>query len=211
MNNLRIAIQSKGRMADNSLDFLYSLGLKFKANGRNCIVECANYNLDILFLRDDDIPKYVERGVADFGIVGENVILEQNARVKILKKLSFSFCSLVIAVLESSLIQNVADLQNGRIATSYPNLLMAYLEEEKVNADILTLKGSVEIVPTLNLADAICDLTQTGKTLKENNLRPIATILESQAILIQSPFLTHRAVKGFELLFEKFSKKTVSL
>ncbi|MEK7085751.1 MAG: ATP phosphoribosyltransferase, partial [Patescibacteria group bacterium] len=114
-------------------------------------------------------------------------------------------------VLESSLIQNVADLQNGRIATSYPNLLMAYLEEEKVNADILTLKGSVEIVPTLNLADAICDLTQTGKTLKENNLRPIATILESQAILIQSPFLTHRAVKGFELLFEKFSKKTVSL
>ena len=152
-------------MADNSLDFLYSLGLKFKANGRNCIVECANYNLDILFLRDDDIPGHVERGVADFGIVGENVILEQNARVKILKKLSFSFCSLVIAVLESSLIQNVADLQNGRIATSYPNLLMAYLEEEKVNADILTL-GSVEIVPTLNLADAICDLTQTGKLSK---------------------------------------------
>lgn len=209
MSNVRIAIQGKGRMADNSLNFLYSLGLKFKANGRNCIVECDNYNLDILFLRDDDIPKYVERGVADFGIVGENVILEQNARVKILNKLDFSFCSLVIAVLEDSSIQNIVDLQNGRIATSYPNLLQAYLEEEKVDADIVTLKGSVEIVPTLNLAEAVCDLTQTGKTLKENNLRPIATILESQAILIQSPFLTHRAVKGFELLFEKFSKKTV--
>lgn len=200
MNNVRMAVQSRGRMADESLKFLFSLGLKFEPNGRNCITKCDNYNLDILFLRDDDIPKYVEKGVADFGIVGENVVLEQNARVKTLKKLGFSFCSLVIAVLADSLINNLVELQNSRIATSYPNLLSAYLKEEGIEADILTLEGSVEIVPSLNLADAVCDLSQTGKTLLENNLKPIATILESQAALIQSPFLTNRKAKDFEIL-----------
>ncbi len=201
MSNVRIAVQGKGRMADKSLEFLYSLGLRFTANGRNCIAKCDNYNLDILFLRDDDIPKYVERGVADFGIVGENVILEQNSRVKILKKLGFCSCSLVIAVLESSIISKIYDLEGRRIATSYPELLKAFLAEKRIEADVFTLEGSVEIVPSLDLADAICDLTQTGKTLKDNNLKPISTILDSQAVLIQSPFLTNRAIKAFELLF----------
>lgn len=201
MSNVRIAIQSKGRMADKSLEYLYSLGLRFSTNGRNCIAKCDNYDLDILFLRDDDIPKYVERGVADFGIVGENVILEQNARVKILKKLGFCFCSLVIAVLESSRISRIFDLEGRRLATSYPELLKAFLNEKRIEADVFTLEGSVEIVPSLDLADGICDLTQTGKTLKDNNLKSIATILDSQAVLIQSPFLTNRAIKAFELLF----------
>lgn len=201
MTNVRIAVQGKGRMADKSLEFLYSLGVKFTANGRNCIAKCDNYDLDVLFLRDDDIPKYVERGVADFGIVGENVVLEQNSRVKILKKLNFCFCSLVIAVLKNSRIMQIDDLEGRRIATSYPDLLKAFLEEKRIEADVFTLDGSVEIVPSLDLADAICDLTQTGKTLRDNGLKPIATILDSQAVLIQSPFLTNRAIKAFELLF----------
>lgn len=200
MSNVRIAVQSRGRMADESLNFLFSLGLKFEPNGRNCITTCDNYGVDILFLRDDDIPEYVERGVADFGIVGENLLLEQQARVKILRKLNFSLCSLVIAVLKDSKISQISDLNGGSIATSYPNLVKAYLGERKVEAEILTLAGSVEIVPSLSLANAICDLTKTGKTLEENNLRPIATILESEAVLIQSPFLTGRAVKDLELL-----------
>lgn len=209
MSNVRIAVQGKGRMADKSLEYLYSLGLRFVANGRNCIAKCENYDLDILFLRDDDIPKYVERGVADFGIVGENVVLEQNSRVKILKKLGFCLCSLVIAVLENSRMSRIYDLEGRRIATSYPELLKAFLAEKRIEADVFTLEGSVEIVPSLDLADAICDLAQTGKTLKDNNLKPIATILDSQAVLIQSPFLTNRAIKAFELLFSNNSLVTL--
>ncbi len=203
MNNVRIAIQTKGKLSDVSLAFLAASGLIFKPNGRNCIVTCDNYALDILFLRDDDIPKYVERGVADFGIVGENVLLEQNVRAKTLQKLPFGFCTLTIAVPQNSGIERIADLEQKKIATSYPNLLKGFLEEEKINANILTLKGSVEIAPSVNLADAVCDLTQTGKTLEENNLKPLVAILESQAVLIQSPFLTQRAAKNFEGLFKQ--------
>lgn len=202
MSNVRIAIQSRGKLADASLEFLYSLGLKLNPNGRNCLTSCENYPIDILFLRDDDIPKYVEFGTADFGIVGENVLLERNARVRTVRKLGFSACSLVIAALDNSLIQRVSDLQGKKIATSYPKLLASYLIGESIKAEILTLKGSVEIAPNLNMADAICDLTQTGRTLKENNLRIITTILESQAVLIQTPFITARAAKNIEdLLF----------
>ena len=201
MNNPRIAIQGKGKLSDASLRFLANSGLRFKPNGRNCIVTCENYPLDILFLRDDDIPKYVARGVADFGIVGENVLLEQNVRAKTLQKLPFGSCSLVIAVPKNSFIQALPDLEGKTIATSYPNLLKGLLQEEKINANIITLKGSVEIAPSVDLADAICDLTQTGKTLEENNLKPLVTILESQAVLIQSPFLTQRAAKNLEELF----------
>ncbi|MBI2638376.1 ATP phosphoribosyltransferase [Candidatus Peregrinibacteria bacterium] len=201
MNNVRIAIQAKGKLAEPSLGFLLSLGLRFKPNGRNCIVTCENCPLDILFLRDDDIPDYVSRGIADFGIIGENVLLEKNARVKILKKLGFGTCSLVLAVPENSQISNVLELDGKSIATTYPNLLREYLRVERIETEIIPLKGSAEIAPNLNLSDAICDLTQTGRTLKENNLRLLTTILESQAILIQPPFLTNRAAKKMEKLF----------
>lgn len=201
MNNVRIAIQAKGKLAEPSLNFILSLGLRFKPNGRNCIITCENRPLDILFLRDDDIPNYVSRGIADFGIVGENVLLEKNARAKILRKLDFGICSLVLAVPENSSLQNARELDGKSIATTYPNLLKEYLREERIKAEIISLKGSAEIAPNLNLADAICDLTQTGKTLKENNLRLLTAILESQAVLIQPPFLTNRAAKEMEKLF----------
>ncbi len=187
VNPLRIAVQSHGRLSEPSLEYLRSLGLKFKTNGRALITPCDNFSLDILHLRDDDIPEYVSREVADFGIVGENVLYEKNSRVNIIKRLGFGFCSLVIGVPDDSSIQEVADLEGERIATSYPRILSEYLKEKGVNAAIIPIEGSVEIAPSLNLADAICDLTQTGKTLKENHLVSLVTILQSQAVLIESP------------------------
>lgn len=188
MNNIRIAIQSKGKLAEGSIRFLTSLGLIFNPNGRNCIVTCNNADLDILFLRDDDIPEYVERGVADFGIIGENVILEKRARVTVLQKLGFGICRLIIAIPENSIIKTLSDLEGKKIATTYQDILCNFLQIQGIDAEIIPIKGCAEIAPHLNLADAICDLTQTGKTLKENSLREIATILESQAILIQTPY-----------------------
>lgn len=186
-NPLRIALQSHGRLAEPSLLYLRSLGLKFQSNGRALITSCENFPLDILRLRDDDIPEYVSREVADFGIVGENVLREKGVKAKILRRLGFGRCSLVIAVPAGSSIQTSADLEGERIATTYPRILAQFLREKQVNAAIISIEGSAEIAPSLNLADAICDLTQTGKTLKENNLVAIFTILESEAVLIESP------------------------
>ena len=206
MNNFRIAVQSKGRLAQESMDFLSSLGLFFSPNGRNYIAKCKNSDLEILFIRDDDIPEYVEGGVADFGIIGENVLLEKQSQVLVARKLGFGQCALVIAIPENSSLEQLSDLEGERIATSYPNLLRNFLDKEEINAAIIPIQGSAEIAPSLNLADAICDLTKTGQTLKENNLKSIATVLESQAVLIQSPHSRKRNFEKYELLFADNSR-----
>jgi ATP phosphoribosyltransferase len=199
--NIRIAVQSKGRLSEDSLKFLASLGLIFAQKERSFVATCSNAPVDLVFLRDDDIPQYVEKGVTDFGIVGENVLLEKSTNSRIVKKLGFSSCSLVLAVPIKSKIRSVLDLEGERIATTYPNLLKAFLLEQNIEAAIIKLKGSVEIAPALNLADAICDLTQSGRTLRENNLKIIATIMESQAVFIRSPFLSAVAEKNVDSLF----------
>ncbi len=188
IDKTRIAVQRSGRLAGPSLNFLYAQGLKFKPNGRNLVTPCNNYPIDILHLRDDDIPEYVCRSVVDYGIVGENVLYEKEVNVSVLKRLDFCSCSLVIAVPGGSQIKTLEDLEGERIATSYPRLLAKFLGERGINGAIITIKGSVEVTPTLNLADAVCDITQTGKTLKEHDLIPLVTVLESQAVLIESPF-----------------------
>ncbi|NIQ38527.1 MAG: ATP phosphoribosyltransferase [Proteobacteria bacterium] len=184
----KIAVQKSGRLAEPSLNFLYSQGLEFEPNGRNLVTPCENYDIDILHLRDDDIPEYVCRSVVDYGIVGENVLYEKNVQVNVVKRLGFCHCALVLAVPEGSQVKVVEDLEGERIATSHPRLLAKFLEKSGVNAAIITIKGSVEVTPTLNLADAVCDITQTGRTLREQNLSPLITVLESQAVLIESPF-----------------------
>jgi len=187
---LKIAIQSKGRLADQSRALLNQYGLEFSCESRSDKVRCTKKNVELLLLRDDDIPQYVERGIADFGIVGKNVLCEKSANVRIQESLNFGQCSLVIAVPKNSLIKTVTDLEGERIATSYPNILRAFLERQNITGAIIELKGSVEVAPSLNLADAICDLTQTGTTLRANNLRIITTIFESQAALISAPTIT---------------------
>jgi ATP phosphoribosyltransferase len=200
-NNIRIAIQKEGRLRKPSLEYLEFLGLQFpKENGRAFLVPCKNAEVEILYVRHSDLPEYVQQGAADFGIVGRNVLYERDFKVKEIKKLNFGQCRLVIAVPLNSSIKQIKDLEGERIATSYPNSLRKFLEKEKINAVIIEIKGSVEVAPALGLAEAICDLSQTGQTLKENGLRPIETLFHSTAIFIESPFKK----KGEEEFIKKF-------
>lgn len=183
---LKIAVQKSGRLYQNSMDFLMSRGLSFPADDRSLIRPCENSNIDVVYLRDDDIPEYVRRGIADFGIVGQNVLAEKGLQLAILKKLDFGRCKLVIAVPKDSGVRAVEDLQDLRIATSYPNLLTDYLGKRNIKASIVVVSGSAEIAPRLGLSDVVCDLVQTGATLKANGLKTLCTVLESQAVLVSS-------------------------
>lgn len=186
---LKIAIQSSGRLRDASLDFFKSYGFDFELTERQLMASPSNGSATFLFLRNEDIPEYVSRGVCDWGIVGENILVEKGVSVKVMKRLDFGVCSLVIAIPEDSPFREVKDLEGSRIATSYPRTLRAYLKSKGISAAIIPLRGSVEIAPRLNLADAICDLTQTGTTLRENGLVPWVKLFDSQAVLIESsPF-----------------------
>lgn len=205
-NIVKVAIQKDGRLKSASLKLLDLLGLDFnKENGRTLIVSCKNAPVEILYVRHSEIPKYVQSGIIDFGIVGENVLYENNFNVKQIRKLGFGQCTLIIGIPTNSDIQNVKDLQERRIATSYPNSLQKFLLEQKLNATVVELKGAVEASPALGLSDAICDLTQTGKTLKENNLKPIETLFNSEAVLIESPFIR----KGKTNFLERFCYEKV--
>lgn len=185
-STITIAIQRRGKLRAASQAFLLGKGIDLPQADTQLVSICEQSGVRILYLRDDDIPEYVIRGVADYGIVGENVLYENNYAVTVQEKLQFGECTLVIAVPENSSVQCVQDLEGERIATCYPRLLQTYLQEQQVHAAIIPIQGSVELTPELNLADAICDLTQTGSTLRAHNLRVVKTILESQAVLIKS-------------------------
>lgn len=199
-NKLKIAIQKSGRLNPASMAFLNSLGLTFVPNGSALTQECTNFDLSILLVRDDDIPEFVSRGVADFGIVGQNVFMEGTANAETIMPLPFGMCRLAIAAPESSDIRKPEDLEGERIATTYPRILRKYLKQRDINAAIIPLTGSVEIAPELNLADAICDLVQTGTTLKAHKLAPIAIVMESQAVLIEKPFPNQNKEKFLDLI-----------
>lgn len=184
MNNLKIAIQKSGRLNEKSVQLLKNCGLDFENYKSSLITTVNNFNLEILFLRDDDIPGYVAQGIADLGIVGENVIDESQEKVTYLQRLGFGRCTLKIAIPRDSTIKHLDDLQGKAIATSYPNILQAFLNENKVQADIREISGSVEIAPGLGLSDAICDIVSTGGTLKSNGLKPFTDVSRSEAILI---------------------------
>lgn len=181
-----IAIQRRGKLREASQIFLKAKGIDLPDDDSQLVSVCEQSGVRILYLRDDDIPEYVIRGVADYGIVGENVLYENNYDVNVQEKLQFGACRLVIAVPEASSIQSVQDLEGERIATSYPYLLQNYLQVKRIHAAIIPIQGSVELTPELNLADAVCDLTQTGATLQAHNLRVIETVLESQAVIIRN-------------------------
>ncbi|MBU0458480.1 ATP phosphoribosyltransferase [Patescibacteria group bacterium] len=183
---IRIAVQRSGRLSDGSINLLKEMGLKFETYKDRLFTRCRNLPFDILFLRDDDIPEYVKDGVADIGIVGSNVLDETGADINRLLALNFGYCALSIAVPEQSEIVSVKDLSGKKIATSYPSILKSYLAEQNIKSGIIVLKGCVEIAPTLNVSDAICDLVSTGSTLRTNRLRVIQTISENQAVMIGS-------------------------
>lgn len=191
MKTLKIAIQKSGRLNEKSVEILKNCGLSFENYKSSLISTVTNFPLEILFLRDDDIPEYVQDGIADLGIVGENVITEVNADVTYLQKLGFGKCTLKIAIPNESEITDISGLEGKAIATSYPVILEKYLKENNVNAVVRTISGSVEIGPGLGLSDAICDIVSTGGTLKSNGLKPFAEVMKSEAVLIGN--------KGIEL------------
>lgn len=187
---IKIAIQRRGKLSEPSKDYLNSLGLQFKRESEDELAtRCTNADVTIFWLRDDDIPQLVGAGVVDFGIVGENILLEKNIDTPVVQKLCFGKCRLVIAVPKNAGITRLADLTRKRIATTYPFILQRYLKAQRIVADIILVSGSAEIAPLLDMAEAVCDLTQSGKTLKKNNLTVLEIILESQAVLISSPVI----------------------
>jgi len=181
---LKIAIQKSGRLSESSLKLLKECGIEFD-NGLNKLkAEAFNFPLEVFFLRDDDIPQYVEDGVADIGIVGENVMLEKNRSVKLVDKLGFGKCRLSIAIPKDQKYKSLKDFNGKRFATSYPIILEEYLKKNKIKAEIQEISGSVEIAPGIGLADAICDLVSSGSTLFTNGLKEVEVILKSESVLI---------------------------
>lgn len=187
---LKIAVQKSGRLYDGSMKLLKECGIEI-SNGNNQLrVTAANFPIEVFFLRDDDIPEYVQDAVADIGFVGENVAKEKNKEVETIKKLGFGKCRLSIAVLKSGELQSIKDLNGKKIATSYPFILSNFLKEKNITAAIHEISGSVEIAPRIGLAEAICDLVSSGSTLFTNELKEIETILTSEAILISNKNLS---------------------
>lgn len=187
---IKLAIQKSGRLHEDSMNLLKECGIAIANGGNKLKTEAANFPLQVFFLRDDDIPQYVEDGVADIGIVGENVVYEKDKSVKIIEQLGFGSCRLSIAVVRGEHYENIQSLEGKRIATSYPFLTRQHLEKNKVNADIHEISGSVEIAPGIGLSDAICDLVSSGSTLLTNGLKEVETILYSQAVLIRQHNVT---------------------
>ena len=196
---LRIAVQKSGRLLDDSLQLLKECGIKID-NGRDQLKAPArNFNAEVLYLRNSDIPQYIQDGVADIGIIGENTLLEKQKQHEVVQKLGFSKCRLSLATPRGKSYDGVASLRGQRIATSYPNSLRAYLQRQGIEADIHEISGSVEIAPNIGLADAICDLVSTGSTLFKNGLEEQDVILQSQAVIAASP----RIDAGRRLILEQ--------
>ena len=186
MSKLKIAIQKKGRLSENSHKLLEECGIKF-SNGTEVLkTSAANFPVEILFLRDDDIPQYVEQQVADIGILGENMVYEKNKEVDILEQLGFAHCRLSLEIPKEESFSGPGYFMHKKVATSYPRLLNNYLKENNINAEIEEISGSVEIAPGIGLADAVCDIVSSGSTLMTNGLREVVTILKSQAVIISN-------------------------
>jgi ATP phosphoribosyltransferase len=183
---LRLAIQKSGRLSDDSVKLLKDCGIDLRNVKDRLKTEADNFPLEVFFLRDDDIPQYVEDGVADIGFVGENVVHEKNKKVEVVEKLGFGKCRLSIGVKRNDTYYDANYLANKKIATSYPVIVEKFLKEKNITAEIHEISGSVEIAPGIGLADAICDLVSSGSTLFMNGLKEVETVLQSQAVLIKN-------------------------
>ncbi|MCU0383281.1 MAG: ATP phosphoribosyltransferase [Cyclobacteriaceae bacterium] len=188
-NVLRIAIQKSGRLQEGSLQLLKESGLSI-SNGKDQLkAQVRNFPVEILFLRDDDIPQYVEDKVADVGIVGENVFIEKEKKNTLIKRLDFAKCRLCLAIPRSEAYIGLQWFQNKNIATSYPTIVSQFLKKHNIEAGIHEISGSVEIAPGIGLADGICDIVSTGSTLLSNGLKEVETVLYSEAVMIATPEL----------------------
>ena len=199
---LRIAIQTKGRLNEDSMSLLAETGIKLASSSRRLISAAKNFPLEALFLRDDDIPQCVADGVADIGIVGKNEVMEQQQKVEIIKHLGFSKCRLSLAIPKDEQFNSLEWFAGKKIATSYPRILKDFLAENKLEANTHFIAGSVEIAPGIGLADAIFDIVSSGSTLVSNRLKEVHTIIDSEAVLVATPNLSiEKQVILDELIF----------
>ena len=188
--SLRLALQKSGRLSEKSLELLKAAGVRIDNYSRQLLVKAHNFNLELLFLRDDDIPEYVQDGVADIGIVGENVILEAEKDLDIIEKLGFGRCRLSLAVPKQFKYESLSDLEGKNIATTYPVILEKYLLQNNITANIHKISGAVEITPNINLADAIFYIVSTGSTLISNGLKEVDKVIKSEAVLVSTKSLS---------------------
>ena len=187
---LRIAVQSKGRLFEDTMDLLKETGIKVSSSKRTLLVQASNFPLEVLFLRDDDIPQTVADGVADVGIVGENEFVERNENADIVKRLGFSKCRISLAIPKAIDYPGVEWFNGKKIATSYPVILKKFMEEKGVKTHIHVIQGSVEIAPGIGLADGIFDIVSSGSTLVSNNLKEVEVVMKSEALLIGNKSLS---------------------
>ena len=181
---LRIAVQSKGRLYDETMELLKEAGIKLTAVKRTLLVPSRNFPVELLFLRDDDIPDSVATGTADIGIVGLNEVLEKQQKVEVIRRLGFSKCRLSLAIPKEVKYDGIEWFNGKKIATSYPKILIDFMRERGITADVHVISGSVEIAPGIGLSDAIFDIVSSGSTLVSNNLAEVETVLQSEAVLI---------------------------
>lgn len=186
---LRIAVQSKGRLYDETMSLLQESGISIGVSKRTLLAQAADFPVEVLFLRDDDIPESVADGVADIGIVGENEFVERNADARLVKRLGFSRCRLSLAIPKATDYRGLEWFNGRKIATSYPGILRSFLDRNNISADIHIITGSVEIAPGIGLADAIFDIVSSGSTLISNNLKEVEVVMQSEALLIATPSL----------------------
>ena len=206
---LRIAVQAKGRLYDETMSFLEEADIKLSATKRTLLVQSSNFPIEVLFLRDDDIPQTVATGVADIGIVGENEFVEKNENAEIVKRLGFSKCRLSLAMPKDIDYPGVEWFNGKKIATSYPAILSNYLKQQQVSAEIHVITGSVEVSPGIGLADAIFDIVSSGSTLVSNRLKEVEVVMKSEALLIGNKNLCDEKKEILkELLFRMDAVKT---
>jgi ATP phosphoribosyltransferase len=188
MEKLKIGIQKEGRLSEKSLLLIEESGIRHAQDSRQKLISTGdNFPIEILFLRDDDIPQYVADGVADIGIVGENVVMEKNRNVELIERLGFARCRLSLAIPQSDEYPGLTYFNGKRIATSYPNILDLFLKGNQIDAEIHEISGSVEIAPGIGLADAIFDIVSTGSTLIHNRLKEVEIVAKSEAVVISYP------------------------
>lgn len=187
---LRIAVQAKGRLHEDTMELLEEAGIKLRSLKRTLLVQSTNFPIEVLFLRDDDIPQSVANGVADIGIVGENEFTEKDKKTKIIKRLGFSKCRLSLAIPKDVEYKDVTWFNGKTIATSYPVILQKFLDKNNIKADIHVISGSVEVSPTIGLADAIFDIVSSGSTLVSNRLKEVEVVMYSEAVLIGNSTLS---------------------
>lgn len=184
MSILKIAIQKSGRLSEKSLNLLKSCGISVSNDDRKLKATSSNFPIEVLFLRDDDIPQYVEKGVADIGILGENEMWEKDKQVREVKKLDFAHCKLCLAIPKEEEYKGLSYFQDKKVATSYPKILRKFFNENNINAEIEEIGGSVEIAPGIGLADGIFDIVSSGSTLTMNGLKEVETVVKSSAVII---------------------------